>query len=65
MFWGAIWIEREYMLHILKSEPTQTSGDTRIELSTVLFSGNLGVMREHSLLFQFSKSSKNFEGGVR
>lgn len=65
MFSGAIWIEREYILHILKFEHTQASGDTQIELSTVLLSENLQVMRKHNLLFQFSKSLKNFKGEVR
>lgn len=65
MFSGAILIKREYIVRILKFEPTQTLGDARTELSTVLVSWNLQVRREHNLLFQFSKSSKNFKGGVR
>lgn len=65
MFSGAILIKREYIPRILKFESTQMLGDTRTELSTILFSGNFQVRREHNLLFQFSKSSKNFKGGVR
>lgn len=47
-FFMATWIKREY---ILRFEPTQTSGDARLELSTVLFSGKIRIMREQQFTF--------------
>lgn len=48
---------------MLRFEPTQILGDTKLELSTVLFSGKVWIMREQQFTFPIQCLQKTFKAG--